>query len=141
MLRELGLIDYSSFLNYSYFIFFVCFLNNKILHYKFHRHHLLGLLVNSIGIIINIFISIKYIIRPFGDNVIDTLVVILPIINCILISLQECLEKYMLDYKYVSPYAILSYEGIFGVVFIGIVTSIADSIPLWKYKRSIMCRY
>lgn len=129
MLRGLELVDYSSFLNYSYFIFFVCFLNNKILHLKFHRHHFLGLLVNSIGIFLNIFIGIKLIIRLFGDDVVDTLIVILPIINCILLSLQECLEKYMLDYKYVSPYAILSFEGIVGVVFIGILTFIADSIP------------
>lgn len=47
LLRGIGNTDYCTFLGNCILIYFVCFLSKKILHYKFHRHHLLRIVYNE----------------------------------------------------------------------------------------------
>lgn len=139
ILRGIGNTDYCTFLGNCILIYFVCFLSKRILHYKFHRHHLLGLGINSVGIIINTLVTILSLYKGFGSWIINIIVLLVSVLNFIMISLQECLEKYMIDYKYLSPYAIISFEGFTGVIINGLVMIFAMIIPCKSNSKNSIC--
>ena len=100
------------------------FLSICILNYKYYRHHFIGCVILCIGLII-------YFVVDFNQNLEQiepkqanpTIVMILMIfILCIYVfaSLQEVMHKYLMDIMFVSPFAIISLEGFFGIIVMSV---------------------
>ena len=77
-----------------------------ILHYKYYRHHFIGGFIVFIGILIYAFFSFlksqDMTIKPINFLLLGL---------AILSSLIDVIEKYLMDFKYLSPYLILTYRN------------------------------
>ena len=86
-----------------------------ILHYKYYRHHWVGIGIIAIGLLINTFlISTKY--PSFSITGYIMLNLLIQILGCIL----DTLEKYVMDCLYYDPLLVVAGEGIAGIIMIGI---------------------
>lgn len=98
-------------------ILFTMFFSMKILKYKYSKHHFFGISFIILGIFTY---SLCECLNISGKKVTDVRAWISYILIIFLVqivtALQECIEKYMMDYKYISPYFILSVEGVIGFV-------------------------
>lgn len=97
-------------------ILFTTILSKKILKYQYHKYHLFGCGVLVIGVIIFTILefSLKLVNIP-SDSGIIALYFCLSIAYQILTAVQECSEKYLMDFRFVSPFALISLEGFAGV--------------------------
>ena len=111
-------------------ILFTMFFSMKILKYKYAKHHflaitfiILGIFIYSLCECLNLSDSTDNInVRAWISYIICIFIV------QILTALQECIEKYMMDYKYLSPYFILSVEGIVGFIVETIILIIVSNV-------------
>ena len=110
-------------------ILFTMFFSMKILKYKYAKHHffaitfiILGIFIYSLCECLNLSDSTDDInVRAWISYIICIFIV------QIVTALQECVEKYMMDYKYLSPYFILSVEGIVGFIVETIILIIVSN--------------
>ena len=49
--------------------------------------------------------------------------------NGFIFSINNCIEKYLVDVDYMNPFQILTYEGLFGII-LSVLVSIAHGNPL-----------
>ena len=112
------------------FIFFSTMISIYKLGYKYYKHHYLGIIVIAIGIVIY---TVNDIITNFDDiKKLKKNVIIYALITiCVQISIagQECSEKYLMHYKYIYHFLLISLEGFVGTFFCSISfipTSIMD---------------
>jgi hypothetical protein len=80
---------------------------------------LLFVLMSLAGIIV-----IELILRPYDNNSNRIILLIFIIGSCLFNSLQNTIEKYLMAYDNSTPFQILFYEGIFGNIFMIIITFI-----------------
>lgn len=116
-------------------IFVSTILSQWLLKYKYHKHHAFGILLVSIGLII-------YTIIDFMMNGMKDVSIPLALLSLALYCLsafQEVSEKYLMDTKYVSPYVVVSFEGLGGVVVMIIVFLVLNQFPC--DPDSLICDY
>ena len=97
---------------------FISLLSALILHYKYYKHHIIGYIITSIGLILH-----PMYLWIFEKNKDIELTILIQIIGYLLSSFIDVIEKYLTDIKFISPYLIISAEGFFGFCL---------SFPLFK---------
>lgn len=83
-----------------------------ILHYNYYRHHFVGGFIVFIGILIYSIFS--FLQKGWKINPKNYLLLGLTILS----SLLDVIEKYLMDFKYLSPYLIIATEGLIGIIII-----------------------
>ena len=110
--------------------FFTATLSAMTLNYKYHWHHFFGVLTILIGIFIYTGndIGFRYeSISAFSHNLPDFFLYMLVV--QIFVSIQECSEKYLMEIQYISPYLLISMEGIIGTIIVSFSFFILNYIP------------
>ena len=80
---------------------------------------LLFVLMSLAGIVVT-----EFFLRPYDDNSNRIILFIFIVGSCLFISLQSTIEKYLMTYDNSTPFQILFYEGIFGNLFMIIISFI-----------------
>ena len=101
-------------------LFLATLLSMKILHYKYYRHHWFGFLILLIGLIIITTNTVYFNYKTISSQSIWNISVNI-CISYIWSACQEVNEKYIMDVKYVSPFAVVGLEGIGGLVSMTII--------------------
>ena len=105
-----------------------------ILHYKYYRHHFIGGFIVFIGILIYAFFpflkSKDMTIKPINFLLLG---------SAILSSLIDVIEKYLMDFKYLSPYLIIATEGLIGFIIIPLFCLIKNTFICISSKRTMQC--
>ena len=101
------------------------FLSICILNYKYYRHHFIGCVILCIGLIIYFVVDFIQNLGQIEQNKAHTtieMILIMIFILCIYVfaSLQEVMHKYLMDIMFVSPFAIISLEGFFGIIVMSV---------------------
>lgn len=86
-----------------------CFL---ILKYRIERYKVIGLLIILFSFVFNGILSI------FEKNIEYSITLIIEFFINFLTGIQEVIEKYLMHYKFQSPYKILFLEGLLGVILL-----------------------
>ena len=101
------------------------FLSICILNYKYYRHHFIGCVILCIGLIIYSVVDfiqnlpqIKQ--KPAQTTIVMILIMIFILCSNVFASLQEVMHKYLMDIMFVSPFAIISLEGFFGIIVMSV---------------------
>lgn len=112
------------------FIVFSTVISIYKLGYKYYRHHYLGIIIIAIGIVIY---TVNDIITNYDDikKLKKNVIIYVLTTICVQISIagQECSEKYLMHYKYIYHFLLISLEGFVGTFFCSISfipTSIMD---------------
>ena len=116
-------------------LFFAIFLCIYMLNYQLYKHHYLGIAIFLIGLIWYTLVDLLYEKNvQTADSTKDNItlpvwiIVIIMIITQFLGSLVDCTEKYLMDKKYLSPFFVISIEGLCGFVLVSILIAILSSI-------------
>ena len=92
-------------------IFFTSFLCRIIFKERFVYHHVIGIMLIFIGMIIS---TCLYMIILYST--VDLMYLIYVLFEIIFYSILEVIEKVLMDRKYISPYMLLLYEGVVTLV-------------------------
>ena len=96
-------------------IFAMAFLNIFFLKLPFYKHHLFSCVIIFIGFFsILLYHYIKFPIN--GDHLVSFYVTLLFAVLKIIRAIKEMLDTYLLQEKYVSPFKLLFYQGVSGLV-------------------------
>ena len=96
-------------------IFVMAFLNIFFLKLPFYKHHLFSCVIIFIGFFsILLYHYIKFPIN--GDHLVSFYVTLLFAVLKIIRAIKEMLDTYLLQEKYVSPFKLLFYQGVSGLV-------------------------
>ena len=111
-------------------IVFLCFLCKIFLKYSIHRHHIVSIIIIGIGMSLvcldtfsNIAISSSTIIEA-----------VLYLLCYLLYAIQDVIEKHIMEKEYISPFGLLFFEGLFGIIFLFILFCISFYIPAYWYE-------
>lgn len=124
-------------------IYFTTFFSFIILKTKYARHHFLGIILISIGMLIYTIVEYTTLkanneLSKYAQN--NGWIFYLIFITFVQIcsALQECIEKYMMENKYFSPYFIISCEAVMGfVIETGILITV--STVAYCYADNYYC--
>ena len=92
-------------------IFFSGLFCKYFINYSFQKHHYFGMILVLFGII---FLNLHS-LTSYNENLFYHIVIF---ILCIFSSLQEVLEKYLMDFEYIYPLTVVFYEGCLGILFL-----------------------
>ena len=96
--------------------FFTSILTIVVLKYKYYKHHILGFIIVSVALIsMTIMEVVIYKLKENGKIFSSVFIVIL-FLTYLFSSVQEVYEKYLIDIKFVNPFALIAFEG-FGGLF------------------------
>ena len=96
--------------------FFTAILTIVVLKYKYYKHHILGFIIVSVALIsMTIMEVVIYKLKENGKIFSSVFIVIL-FLTYLFSSVQEVYEKYLIDIKFVNPFALIAFEG-FGGLF------------------------
>ena len=96
--------------------FFTSILTIVVLKYKYYKHHILGFIIVSVALIsMTIMEVVIYKLKENGKIFSSKFIVIL-FLTYLFSSVQEVYEKYLIDIKFVNPFALIAFEG-FGGLF------------------------
>ena len=116
--------------------------SSLILKTYFYSHHYLSFFLNFIGLSILLFVDIKYKIKDY--NLINIIMIIL---QYILYSLEDIINKVALINLFINPETLLFYKGLFSLAYLFILTLslfIFDTINLpildKYFLANIFCR-
>ena len=85
-----------------------------ILNYRYYKHHVLGLLILLTG---HTLFSVYDLLETNEFTKFPKpIYIILFIVLYIWVSVQEVLEKYLMEKQFLSPYSIIGLEGVFGII-------------------------
>ena len=95
---------------------FISLLSVLILHYKYYKHHYIGYIITAIGLIIYpIYTFVKSVSQSSEKWTIENVLIKSGLIIAYLLSsFLDVIEKYLVDFKFINPYLIISVEGFFG---------------------------
>lgn len=99
------------------------FLSICLLNYKYYKHHFIGCFILCIGLISYSVIDVLQNLPGIKEKedekskVTKIIIMIILLLSYVFTSLQEVAHKYLMDFMYVSPFAIISLEGIIGILF------------------------
>lgn len=97
------------------FLLFSTLLSIIILKYHYYRHHSLGIIVYCVGFSLFSFVNFQ----NTSDDIIQ--LILYSIIGQIITAFKDVVEKYLIDKKYVSPFIVIGFEGIFGFICVSIM--------------------
>lgn len=116
-------------LSLSFYIVMTAILSIMYLDAKFYRHHLIGIGVFVLGLVVNCVVDHKY----TGSMYLPYYLIAITY-NQLCYSLQDVFEKYLMEYKFINIYLQLGTEGIIGTFilsvsffFIGNITCTIES--------------
>lgn len=112
-------------------------LTKKILKYSYHRHHAVGLFILILGVIFNSVVDYIYLTESstIKKNFASfAIYFIIGLSSQILGSLQEVLEKYLMDTIYIAPFLLIYFEGIAGTFLLGVFLIIFGNIKCPNIK-------
>ena len=89
------------------------FLTILVLKYKYYKHHILGLIIVSVALISMTIVDVVIYKKEKNS---DLLMAILFFLTYLFSSVQEVFEKYLIDIKFVNPFALLAFEGFGGLI-------------------------
>ena len=93
----------------------------KKLGYKYYKHHFLAILVIFVGIIIYSGSEVQFNIVSIKTLYKEVYIyIIVVILSQFMVAVKECSEKYLMHFKFVSPFLLLSLEGIIGAIMSGL---------------------
>lgn len=116
-------------------IIILIFLCKVILHYKYYKHHGVGLGLQLLGLVI---LSLSDLSNKHERLTYNTfLFVIFSLLSNFLSSLQECLEKYVMDTLFFDPFMLVSGEGICGAIIVSILFPFLKNITCAENKYHI----
>ena len=105
----------------GFYIFFSTLISIKKLGYKYYKHHFLAILVIFVGIIIYSGSEVQFNIVSIKTLYREVYVyIIVVILSQFMVAVEECSEKYLMHLKFVSPFLLLSLEGIIGAIMSGL---------------------
>ena len=87
----------------------------------FYKHHIVSIIITCIGFFPFILINIISLCKSYRDNDIGYYMItylILDIINIILYSLEDVLNKICLNKLLIRPYELMFYKSLFQIVFV-----------------------
>lgn len=134
LLNSSNVASYTIIFKAMYFFFTTC-LSIYMLKYQFYRHHYLGIGIYFIGLVWYTLVDLLYDMRTSSS--IETsktnstpvwLVIIIMVVTQFLGSLGECSEKYLMDKMYISPFAVISIEGISGFILVLILIPVMSLV-------------
>lgn len=107
----------------------ICYYNLKI---KLKKHQLYSLII--MGVCLIIIIILEIIFRGKGVSFVDFFSAhMLVLAYLVFVPFTDVIEKYLLEYDFLSPYWTLMWEGIFGFIFFGIYSIIYN--PFQDIKK------
>ena len=126
-LREINITFFNLAIK-AFLVIFTLLFGVSFLNAKYSRHHFAGIIFILIGIIIySSGESFKFTKESFEKKII---IFFACMFGCqILIAGQECCEKFCMEYIYISPYLLISIEGICGTIMTSLLF-----IPLYYLK-------
>ena len=87
-----------------------------VLKYKMKKHHKFSLIASSLCLLLTIIID-----GVFKANNITLekfcFAYFIIIFKDFCLSINNCIEKYLVDTNYINPFKVLSFEGLFGIIF------------------------
>ena len=103
-------------------IFFMSLLSWKFLQMQIYNHHLVSIGFIGIGFLIiftDLFVAIELTITQ------KILVIILFLVIHFFYSIKQINDKYLMEHKYISPFLLLFFEGVSGVILTFVTYAIA----------------
>ena len=95
--------------------FFTSILTIVVLKYKYYKHHILGFIIVSVALI-SMTIMEVVIYKLKGNDIFFSSELVILFLTYLFSSVQEVYEKYLIDIKFVNPFALIAFEG-FGGLF------------------------
>ena len=93
------------------------FLTILVLKYKYYKHHIIGLIIVSVALIsMTIVDVVVYKEEKCSDEKFSIPVMVILFLTYLFSSVQEVFEKYLIDIKFVNPFALLAFEGLGGLI-------------------------
>ena len=100
------------------------FLTMKFLKYKYYKHNFVGLSILILGIIIHMLFNFFMDKKEEKEEENYTIIVIINfafiLVSSTITAFQEVGEKYLMDKRYIDPLLLLSFEGFFGTILLGL---------------------
>lgn len=97
--------------------YFVCILTITWLKLPLYRHHYAGLIIISVGFII---FSIPSLFNKL--NIQDIYIICLSLGGNVIYSILEIMEKWMMDFKFISPFETVGIQGMFGFIILSFIS-------------------
>ena len=98
-------------------IVFTTGLSSLILKYRYHKHHLVAVIILLIGVVIFTILEFVYgLMNIPKESTIIAKYFFLSILYQLITSLQECFEKCLMEKKFVHPHVLVSFEGFTGTI-------------------------
>ena len=97
--------------------YFVCILTITSLKLPLYRHHYAGLIIISVGFIIFSIPSLFYKL-----NIQDIYIICLSLGGNVIYSILEIMEKWMMDFKFISPFETVGIQGMFGFIILSFIS-------------------
>lgn len=116
-------------------IFFMSLLSWKFLKMEIYNHHLVSIGFIGIGFLflfIDLFVAIELTIAQ------KILVILLFLIIHFFYSIKQINDKYLMEQKYISPFLLLFFEGVSGVILTFLAYTIAYFVPCkegWEFCK------
>ena len=119
-------------------VFCIALLNKYFLKYPFYRHHLVAVIIIFIGFITILIFHIIF--DPINEDLKTTLILVAIVsLLKVLRAIKEMLDTYILQERYVSPFLLLFYQGIIGVIISMIFIAIGQNVQCSNYERWDYC--
>ena len=115
-LLSLARITEFFFVGLTYYIFF------KL---SIYRQHFLGLFFIIIGLLVMILCQLDFI--SLNTHL------LFAIIGNLIYAFLEIIEKWAMDYKFLSPFELVGYQGLFGIIVIGVLCLIGNNVPCQEW--------
>ena len=96
--------------------FFTSILTIVVLKYKYYKHHILGFIIVSVALISMTIMEVVIYKLKRNDIFFSSEFIVILFLTYLFSSVQEVYEKYLIDIKFVNPFALIAFEG-FGGLF------------------------
>ena len=96
--------------------FFTAILTIVVLKYKYYKHHILGFIIVSVALISMTIMEVVIYKLKGNGKIFSSVFIVILFLTYLFSSVQEVYEKYLIDIKFVNPFALIAFEG-FGGLF------------------------
>ena len=96
--------------------FFTSILTIVVLKYKYYKHHILGFIIVSVALISMTIMEVVIYKLKGNGKIFSSVFIVILFLTYLFSSVQEVYEKYLIDIKFVNPFALIAFEG-FGGLF------------------------
>ena len=115
-------------------ILFVSILSIIFISKKLYKHQVIGIIIAFFGVAFNIVLLIKNNIDEIKKEKLGFFFILSYPLSYIMLSIQCVIEKYLMEVYRLSPYKLLFFEGVFGVLICIVSSIISYFIPCGEYE-------